>query len=43
MYGWKVQESRMSLVQMGYMAVINLIGATVYVTRVTMLSARQDR
>jgi hypothetical protein len=42
-YGWKVQEGRMSLVQMGYMAVTNLIGAAVYATRVTMLSARKDR
>jgi uncharacterized protein involved in high-affinity Fe2+ transport len=28
---------------MGYMAVTNLIGAAVYATRVTMLSARKDR
>ena len=43
MYGWKVQEGRMSLVQMGCMAVTNLLGATIYATRVTMLSAPKDR
>ena len=43
MYGWKVQESRMSLVRMGCMAVTNLLGATIYATRVTMLSAPKDR
>jgi hypothetical protein len=43
MYGWKVQEGRMSLVHMGCMAVTNLLGATIYATRVTMLSAPKDR
>jgi hypothetical protein len=28
---------------MGYMAITNLIGAAVYATRVTLLSARKDR
>jgi hypothetical protein len=33
--GLLVQESRMSLVRMGYMAVSNLTGAVIYVTRVS--------
>ena len=43
MYGWKVQEGRMSLLHVGYMAITNSLGAVVYATRVTMLSSRKDR
>lgn len=34
LYGWEMQKSRMSLVWMGWMAVINLSGATIYAARV---------
>jgi hypothetical protein len=41
LHGWVVQQSRMSLVKMGYMAVINLAGAVIYVTRVNMPFTRE--
>jgi adiponectin receptor len=34
-YGWEIQNARMSFVWIGWMAVINLVGATIYVARVT--------
>lgn len=34
LYGWEMQKSRMSLIWMGWMAMINLFGATIYATRV---------
>jgi predicted membrane channel-forming protein YqfA (hemolysin III family) len=43
LYGWVVQESRMSLVKMGYMAVINLAGAVIYVTRVNIPFTRETQ
>ena len=37
LYGWEMQKSRMSLVWMGWMAVVNLFGATIYAARVAYL------
>jgi adiponectin receptor len=37
LYGWEIQKSRMSLGWMGWMAVVNLFGATIYAARVAYL------
>lgn len=37
LYGWDVQNDRMSLTNMGFMVATNFIGAAVYGTRVSML------
>lgn len=45
LYGWEVQRGRMSLVRMGWMAVANLVGAGIYVARVSyrkQISARSS-
>jgi adiponectin receptor len=35
LHGWETQLSRMSLDRMGQMAIVNLVGATIYAARVS--------
>ena len=37
LYGWKIQNDRMSLDWMGLMAFLNLIGAAIYSARVKLI------
>ena len=34
LYGWQVQESRMSLIRLGWTTTVNLMGAFIYAMRV---------
>ena len=37
LHGWELQNSRMSLVWMGWMATANLVSAVIYAARVQIL------
>lgn len=37
LYGWKIQNDRMSLDWMGLMAFLNLVGAAIYSARVKLI------
>ena len=41
-HGWETQKARMSLVWIGWMAVANLLGATVYMARVIYFRTTQS-
>ena len=43
LYGWRLQEDRMSLDRMGLMGLLNLIGAYTYAARVISPSVNAPR